>query len=280
VILLPEQPELTEKADILFENWYLWTLNGLESISKLLGKNNESHIFQLLKKSKELFYKGEKEGPIHLGELTGLLEDLVWLENKNPEEFREIGQTLFKARDYGDLCGKWFELKTINKLLELGIEYSRPEPPDFKIYSNNHLIYIECYAPRIQKWSKLVPSIRKIFNEKDKKYKDKQWTQKRAILFLDLTPFFEKIGLDQISGQNFIPENIKNLIIRESKKVALFDVIACFYYGRSNQNDRTVSCFYMPKNISDEPLDLFINKFLSTFNEENNSLIQLSKMPK
>lgn len=193
---------------------------------------------------------------------------LIKIKSKSTVEFNYFKNRLVKYNKNIGFYGDKFELFIAFSLLERGIKYTKPEPPDFKIKFDNSDIYIECGTAQFDVNSK--PSKIEIFSKLRKKINEKlkkKYSNYDTILFLDITNLiYHSEKLKEPLTDDELKFTIDK-VCQKGKSEQMFGLIVLFKFfsSRIPEDDR---CFHWKPTLCKNKYTNF-----KLFNFVNSNLI-------
>ncbi|HIH72410.1 hypothetical protein GBV73_09610 [Thermococcus sp. 101 C5] len=193
-----------------------------------------------------------------LARLTMLVKHLQHIERYDPtllQKFREKINT-----SDSDYYGFRFEVAVASSLIRKGLQFTTPDPPDFKVVYNQEEIFIECTSRHISpdKDLNIIQEIKRAVNRKSKR----RYDVPRCALFIDITNLYYLAHLKNQTDQlKLIRKSIKELLEKESN----FGSVLLFVYLVNKAKSRfELNYIRIDNKKIDRVLKDFLDKFYPT----------------
>ena len=193
-----------------------------------------------------------------LARLIMLVKHLQHIERYDPmllQKFREK----INVSD-SDYYGFRFEVAIASSLIKKGMQFTHPDPPDFRIAYDGSTICIECASrhvsqDRYHKPLDIVLEIKRVINRKSRR----RYDIPRCALFIDITNLYYLAHLKgQINQLRTIKEFIREVLEKESN----FGSILLFVYIMNKAKNRfELNNIRIDNKKIDQTLKDFLDKF-------------------
>jgi len=271
-----------------YDPWWLWAVNNLDLLLKpkhsfRTERGKKAGLMKLLLSARSQYLTGQASGAVDLAHVIDLVEDLDFIKTRDNNLLSEYASSLTsaKAQDYSYLTGIWFEVRMAAMFLKTGLQFTRPDPPDFLVEIDSTTIGVECHAPRALPGADVEKRIKVAVEKKGKKYKGHAWTQGSTALLLDATWLVRASGREVVQGQTALgAEFLAGLL--EALRTTRYGLVIAFWFGHSigqQADSRAVSCVNGPVDISDPALVSFRSCLLAHFRLEDSEPIRLPNLP-
>ena len=193
-----------------------------------------------------------------LARLKKLVKHLQHIERHDPillQKFREK----INVSD-SDYYGFRFEVAIASSLIKKDIQFTHPDPPDFKVTYNGSTICIECASRHVSqdgyhKPLDIVLEIKRVINRKSRR----RYDIPKCALFIDITNLYYLAHLKgQINQLGTVKEFIREILEKESN----FGSILLFIYIMNKAENRFEFNYI---RIDNKKINQTLKSFLDTF---------------
>jgi hypothetical protein len=187
-----------------------------------------------------------------------------------------------KARDAAYVTGQMFEIATAHSLLDKGLAFIQPEPPDFLLSHEGQPFTIECHAPRAGIGTSVRRKVAKAIQVKGSMLKKHPWRDAPAALFLDVT-WLRRAEAGWVSEGDPLVETEQIMLgLEDAIPTSPFGLIVTFSFSQSVGSDgrpHVVTVRHAPVDIKHASLRSLFDLLFSDFEPAQPGHLMYGRMP-